>query len=62
MSERNNSPVMRMCGSKNRYASLKEARTMRNRKEKYHYKKGQLRIYQCPVCAGYHLTHTKLVQ
>jgi hypothetical protein len=49
----------RMCKSKNRY-TLKEARTMRNRKERYRYKKGELRIYQCPICDGYHLTHTKL--
>ena len=52
----------RMCRSKNRYATLKEARSMRNHKERYHHKKGELRIYQCPLCNGYHLTHKKLVQ
>lgn len=52
--------AQRMCKSKNRYGTLKEARTMRNHKERYHRKKGSLRIYQCPICQGYHLTHTKL--
>lgn len=55
-------PATRMCGSKNRYATLKDARTMLNHKEKYHLKKGTLRIYECPICNGYHLTHTKLTK
>ena len=50
--------VERMCSSKKQYKTLKDARTMKNNKERHRYKKGGLRIYQCPICEFYHLTHS----
>jgi hypothetical protein len=44
----------RMCSSKNSYVRLKDARTMKNYRERRG--SGKLRIYKCPLCPSYHLT------
>lgn len=52
--------VERMCGKKISYSTKKIALTVKNKREKHRYKNGSLRIYCCPICQGYHITHTKL--
>lgn len=57
-----NDVVNRMCTSKRTYDTLKDARTMRNHMERYNHKKGELRVYECPICSKYHLTHAPLTE
>lgn len=51
--------IERMCGRKKSYSKLKLARTVKNKLERYGHKKNSLRIYLCPICSEYHITHTK---
>jgi hypothetical protein len=46
---------MRMCGKKIRYASRDKAeKAARNRQR---HGSGKLRVYECPICGGYHISH-----
>ena len=46
-----------MCTSKQAYPSLKDATTVKNHRERKGMKKGTLRIYHCPNCKKYHISH-----
>lgn len=41
---------------KNQYKSVKEAKRIRNIRA---HERGYLRVYQCPKCHYYHLTHER---
>ena len=49
----------RQCGSKNRYRHEHDAQQYRKKYEKLRGEK--LRIYDCPVCNGFHLTSTSVI-
>ena len=44
---------METCNGKNTYESQQAAKRVRNRREK---DVSKLRVYQCDICYGYHLT------
>jgi len=51
-----------MSCNKTRYASKKDALTamnarLRGRQRRRHGRPDQLRVYECPACGGWHLTH-----
>jgi len=50
------------CFGKIRYAEKKAAATARNARLRDRRRRGKpkyLRIYACPACGGWHLTHTR---
>ena len=52
---RKTGPDARACSRKKRYGTMHEAERYA---AKYELRRGvRLRIYRCPVCGGYHLTH-----
>lgn len=46
----------RACLSKKPYSTKKLALTVKNRLEKTREGRGNLRIYDCPYCDGWHIT------
>ena len=48
---------MSMCGSKLPYTTMSNAKRIVERREKAG--SGTLRVYRCPICRRWHITHTK---
>ena len=54
-----NVAVLKMCKVKTSYDSKKDALTAKNHAERKRLGKNKLRIYNCPICNKWHLTHKK---
>ncbi len=49
--------LFKMCASKNRYATYRTAkRKLKLAQEARRNKNKSLRLYQCPICDGWHMT------
>lgn len=52
------SRVWRMCGSKHRFSSKKDAQTAANYALRRRHNRPEIaRVYHCPNCNGFHLSH-----
>lgn len=49
--------LWKMCGAKNRYSTYRSAKQKRKYFSKLRRNRNKtLRVYQCPICDGWHLT------